>query len=97
MKYRGLCIGGPNDGEYMTADVNLVRIPQPDGEVLYRRDGSMSNYQPHTTFSYIFCTRYWVPYNALDGIKPLTAVLDAIDAAYVAYARERKANVSEEV
>lgn len=81
MIYRGLCIGGPLDGEYAECERNMLRIPQ-DGEIVTLADGSRAPYQPNLSFNYVYVARYWWPYDARSGIPGLTTILDRIDRSY---------------
>jgi hypothetical protein len=89
---RGLCVGGPLDGEYAEHTSNMMRIPQL-GEVMYRADRvTPAEYQPNLFYSYVFVSRYWIPYDIRQGVRPITDVLEILERCYV---NERRANASE--
>lgn len=82
MNYYGLAIGGPLDGQYVTSQSNVLRIPNPHGEVLLLPDGSRAGHQPHLFHTYIFVTRYWWPYENGKPIPGLTTVLEHLERSY---------------
>lgn len=82
MMNRGLCVGGPLDGEYAEHASNMLRIPQV-GEVLYRADGTPAAYQPNLFYSYVFVSRYWIPYDIRQGVRPITDVLEILERCYI--------------
>ncbi len=94
LTYRGLVVGGPLDGSYVEHTSNMYRHPTPDGEVIYRGDGSVAAHQPNLFFPYIFCTRYWVPYDERKGVQPITEVLDILDKVYIQHVRNQEAQVT---
>lgn len=94
--YRGLVIGGPLDGQMLEHSSNMYRIEREPGtwEVVYRIDGTRAAVQPHQYYQYLFNTRYWMPYTYGQGARPITDVLDVLDATYIAakLAEQREGN-----
>jgi hypothetical protein len=81
--YSGLVVGGPLDGQYVEHTSNMYRLPQ-EGETIYRADGTEAHYQPNKWFTYLFISRYWVPYDVKKGARSLNSILDEMDALYAA-------------
>lgn len=86
---KGLCIGGPLDGEYAEHASNMLKVPQT-GETVYRADGTQAAYQPNLWYRYVFVTRYWMPYDERSGVRAITHALDILDRSYAKTAAAKK-------
>jgi hypothetical protein len=88
MKLRGLCVGGILDGQYITHDSNMLRIPNKNWTPRLREDGSEAGYQPDKYHTYVFVTRYWWPYEHGKAIPGLTTILEKLEESYHACHKE---------
>jgi hypothetical protein len=93
--YRGLVIGGPLDGQYLSHTNNVYRIPNPDGQIAYLPDGRKAMHQPNLHYTYIFLTRYWWPMQDGKPIPGLTTVLEVLEKAYHEQRRTAEVEVSQ--